>query len=200
MPEAPATLWAGELNPLGLSQGDIVTALPIGTTYVPITYMGRNSWPRQVDGVERKYLPQEDSLVEFPGDTSGLFLARGRILHSIVISHSCEIDNKPDRRGRVVVAPIASLAPLEEKVRDNILGGERRAFMPLRGIPNLGDYYADLRNTSYLDRKIIGDRMVSMNNDGVAYLQIHVIAFFSRLKPEHLADAIAAAGIEGENA
>jgi hypothetical protein len=199
MPESPASLWAEKLNPLGLSQGDIVTPLPIGTTHAPITFMGRNTWPRQVGGVERKYLPQEDALVEFPGDTSGLFLARGRVVHSIVISHSCEIDDKPDRRGRVVVAQIAALGPLEEKVRNNILVGERRAFMPLPDIPGLGDYYADLRNTSYLDRKIIGDRIVSMNDEGVMYLQMHVIAFFSRLKPEHLVDAIAAAGVDGDS-
>jgi len=54
--------------------------------------------------------------------------------------------------------------------------------MPLPGVPQLGDYYADLRCLMWLDRKIVDQnkRIASMSEEGVLRLQAQLIGFFTR--------------------
>jgi hypothetical protein len=181
--------WAERLNPKGLSQGDLVAAVPIGTAWFPVTYLGRDKWQRGKD----TYFPQRGSLETFKTDSTGLFIARGPVIRVLVVSHSCELDDKPDT-GRVLVAPVASLDGVPEQPRRLILDQRRRAFMPLPQVPNCGDMYADLRCVAYLDRKLIPDRNreCSMNEDGLLRFQVQLIAYFTRLDPDPIEDALKA--------
>ena len=188
--------WAAQLNSKGLTQGDIIAPVPIGTARVPVTFLGRDVWPRR----EKNYWPQTPELSPFHTDQTGLFIARGPVTHSLVVSHSYELDDKPDV-GRVLVAIIAPLDRVEDaEMRARILNQKRRAFMPLPGVPGMGDMYADLRCTTYVDRKLIPDshRVVSMSDAAIVRLRSQLIAYFTRLDPSRFAEAIKT-GLEEEN-
>lgn len=181
-----ATWWANELNPQGLSQGDVLSPFLIGPPAYPAVYLGRDTWakPKTSD----KYWPERKQLEPFRTDPTGLFIGRGRISSCIVVSHSCEIDDKPNV-DRVLVAPIAAIETISNPAsRAQILGEKRRAFLPLPGIPTMGDYYADLRAIASVDRRFIKDatRIASMSVDGLLRLQVQLIEYFSRISAPEL--------------
>jgi len=181
---------------LGLSQGDVVRDVPIGTAYPPITYLGRDTWPRKgKDGKTIEYRPQTKALEPFRTDDTGLYIARGKVTRALVVSHSCELDDKPDV-GRVLLAPAAPLSQITDQVaKARILEQKRRALLPLPELPELGDYYADLRCITYVDRKLVADsqREFSMSEEGVIRLRAQLIEFLTRLDTEKLKGDIAAA-------
>ncbi|SRR6266481_2100514 len=178
--------WLDDLNPKGLSQGDIVTQVLIGAADQPVKYLekvplekgAKKSWSESINFQPIKI------------DNRGLYIARGRLTHAIVVSHSCELDKS---QPHVLLAPIISLDSLsDEKARNNILSQKRRAFLALPEIPRLGTCYADFRTLSYAERKTISDinRMVSMSDEGTLRLRVQLLAFFSRITPEVLEAAI----------
>jgi hypothetical protein len=104
------------------------------------------------------------------------------MLHAIVLSHDCEID-KQTRNRRIIVAPISLLDAIDDNAqRQAIIEQQRIAFIPLPEIPGLGNYYADLRSLSYVDRDIVdaASRMASMNEGGVVRLRVQLASFFTR--------------------
>lgn len=180
--------WASSLNSKGLSQGDVIATVPICSPQHPITYLSRDT--RSIKG--RVFWPESEKLEPFKTDRTGLLISRGPLIQALVISHSCELDDKPDV-GKVLVAPIAVLderVPVER--RGDILAQKRRAFMPLPGIPDFGDCYADLRCICFLDRKFIPDshRQFSMTDDALLRLQAQLIAFFTRFDPTPMAESL----------
>ncbi len=169
--------WAPQLNPSGLSQGDILAPILIGTSASPAKFLGLGPFVKSGKtawGQIQAWKPDSSGL--------GVFVARGRLMHAIVVSHSCELDDKADTN-RVLIAPIARLDVLPEQSKVKIIAQERRAFLPLQGIPVLGDYYADLRCMTYVDRANIASdaRLASMTDDGVIRLQAQLVTFFARL-------------------
>jgi hypothetical protein len=157
---------------------------------VPRTYLSRDT--RTIKG--NIYWPQTPALDLYKTDHTGHFVARGNEYHVLVISHNCEIDDKPNV-SRVLVAPISSIDQVKDAgARERILMQKRRAFMPLESIPKLGTCYADLRCVVYVDRKLLPNetRLASMNDEGVVRLRAQLIAYFTRLNPEHLLETLRA--------
>lgn len=168
--------WLENLNPRGLSQGDVLDGILIGSPHAPITFVGLNT--RNVGGVT--HYPTTPKLAKFKTDESGLFIARGGLAHALVISHDCEVE-KPDNE-RVLIAPMRLLSTVvSEKHRANIMGLGNRSYMPLPGVPELGDCYADLRCIGFYNfKKIEINRAASMSVDAVVRLQQQLIAYFTR--------------------
>ena len=187
---AAGTWWAETLNPLGLSQGDILSPIPLGPTKYPPIFMGRDVFTKP--GTSKNYWPERAEIELFKKDNTGLFIARGRLSHSIVVSHSCEVENKPDI-DRALVAPIAPLDRISDPAsRARVINQERRAFLPLPAIPGLGDYYADLRVITAVDIEFVraANREASMSDDGLIRLKAQLIEFFTRIPRQELEDLI----------
>jgi hypothetical protein len=177
--------WATQLNPQGLSQGDIISAVPLGAALVPVTFLGRDTWPNR----GKDYWPQSPTFVPYKTDSTGLFIARGRVIRGLVVSHNCELDDKPDKT-RVLLAPVYPIDQVTDPTaRSRILNQERSALLPLPGLGGYGDHYADLRLIAHVDRKLIpnASREFSMNDDAVIRLRAQLIAFFTRIDMKKLA-------------
>ena len=160
--------WAEQLQGK-LSQGDIVADLPIFHATLPVRHLKKTTYKNNTSGwVESD-------------DPKGDFLATGKQSSAIVISHSCDLDK---RKGRVIVAPIASIASVPDEHRQKILEQKHYALMPLPDIPGIGTYFADLRSISVLHREIVESnrRIASMSEIATKRLQIQIIAFFTRLE------------------
>ena len=56
------------------------------------------------------------------------------------------------------------------------------AFLPLPDVPELGDYYADLRLIHPVDRRFLRDdsRLASMTDEATLRLQAQLVGFFTR--------------------
>jgi hypothetical protein len=159
-----------------LSQGDIVSALPLGSAFHPFA-------PVQKETGKQGSRVWIESNWNADNDGFGYFLARGRIVHALVISHSCKID-KSRRNQRLLLAPIATADRLDTNFRDQVFRGARYAFMPLPSVPTLGDCYADLGQISHVDRKFVDGctRIASMSAEGLLRLESQLFAFFTRRK------------------
>ena len=70
--------WAAQLNPLGLSQGDILSPIPVGPTQYPPVFLGHEPWQRP--GKSDLYFPQRKEIELYKKDQTGLFIARGRLV------------------------------------------------------------------------------------------------------------------------
>ena len=82
--------------------------------------------------------------------------------------------------------PWSNLDHPDPKYKDSVLNQEQRSLVPLTNVPSLdGDFYADLRAITFLDRRIVGTgnaiRIASMSVDGLVRLQHQVVDFFIRL-------------------
>lgn len=157
-----------------LSQGDVVTGIPFAALAYPPTHVhkqvvkgGLAAW---VETPEEQRKP------------AGYFVAKGkRSALVLVLSHSCELD-KNERKGRVVVCEASPADRLQGEARDVVFAQRRRSLMPLPGVPELGDYYADLRTIQTVDRRIVetGTRASSMTDEARLRLQTQIAAFFAR--------------------
>jgi hypothetical protein len=92
--------------------------------------------------------------------------------------------DKPSKKQLVLVAPIASAAGLDGGQRREVFARRRYAFMPLPGVPRIGDAYADLRLITPLERAYIDEqeRVASMNDEGVQVLRESLVAFLTRME------------------
>lgn len=141
--------------------------------------------------------PERDKLEPFKTDATGLYIARGRIIRVLVVSHSCEIEKRDD--ARVLVAMTAPLANVQDPAkRAKILEQKRRAFMPLPAVPNAGDLYADLRMIAYAEQSLLSDRKFSMTEDGVVRLRAQLIEYFTRMPVSDEMKGAIAAGLAAE--
>jgi len=135
-------LWADQLDPLGLSQGDLVEDI-VFANVAELMVVHRST----ISKSKPAWLPQE----QWKGDAQGMchVIAKARKAPGLVLSHSCEID-KPHRKIRVFMAPVVSIDSItDESLRASIMEQKREAFFPLAGVPGRGDFYADLRWAKY---------------------------------------------------
>lgn len=169
--------WAPHLRS-ELSQGDVLSPVLIGAAQSPITYLKKGSV--QKGGVQpwihsQTFTPDSDGL--------GNFLGRGRVNHALIVSHDCEID-KPRRESRILIVPVSPLTSLTDAVhRQKVAEQKSFSLIPLPGVPNLGDCYADFRLLMWAHKKLIedaGKRVASMTDDAVIRLQAQLIGFFTR--------------------
>jgi len=186
-------LWLQALNARGLSQGDILKDVPIGATRVPLTFV---SHAVHLDRRQKNIWTQYDALQPIaPDDPSGHWLAKGRIMHALVLTHNCDLDDIKDSE-RLLVAPISHISRVtsSDVDRQRIMQGARATYVPLRDVPGIGDCYADLRSICPLDRHLFsnGSRICSMTDDAVLILRAQLIIHFTGLEPEHLAEAMKA--------
>ncbi len=193
--------WAPALNPKGLSQGDLISGLLVGTVYgpadgPPVVFLGRNKTHPKGKGV---HWPQRDALDPFSSDSTGLYIARGKIVRALVVSHSCELEKKDN--ARVLVAMTGLLSTVQDPAKQAaILEQRRRAFMPLPDVPGAGDHYADLRTIAYVERKQIPDssREQSMTEEAVVRLRAQLIEYFTRMPVDDGMKELIARGLADE--
>jgi len=162
--------WMDNLNPNGLSQGDIVADIPFGISVFPPSALSKQS------GKGGTQIWQQCKL-----ENADHFLFKGQRTNAIVVSHSCDLDKK-EVKARVLVAPIRRLETLTEEARELVLMQKRISLMPLPAIPTLDSHYADLRLITPIDRQFLTDvsRIASMTDSGVERLQAQLAAFFLR--------------------
>jgi len=93
----PESWWASILQ-AKISQGDVFRELVWGGSPPSVSYLkkisqaGKRAW-------------QESDTFEADNDGLGFFLARGRIVPCIVLSHDCTIEND-NERAKIVIAPM----------------------------------------------------------------------------------------------
>lgn len=118
------------------------------------------------------WVPQKDGRAHF--------LASGRKLNAIVLSHDCEID----KNKRVLVAPVLPITMIDDAHRDFVRNRKRYPFMPVSEMKNiLPESYIDLRGICFLERELIdhASRLSSMSETGLEDLRIQLIAFITRI-------------------
>ncbi len=164
--------WAEQLQDK-LSQGDVIADLPVFQATQPVKHLKKTTHKNNVAGWAESDVPV------FDGEKKGYFLATGKLVPAIVISHSCELDKG---KGRVIVAPIAPISSVSEDQQHKILGQKHFALMPLPEIPEIGTSYADLRSISALHRDIVDSarRVASMSDVATERLIAQIVAFFAR--------------------
>ncbi|MGB8295479.1 MAG: hypothetical protein WCG85_08635 [Polyangia bacterium] len=171
---ADASWWLSPTEEPRLSQGDVITQAAFVSALRPPTYLVQSS----IKG--HGLLWVEDSKCK--EDKSGFFrcLGRGRIAAALVLTHSCQLD-KPERGGKVVLAPVRSASHLSDN-RDDVMAGSKIAFAPLPEVPELGDCYADLRAMMSLDRETVDTyvRLAAMNERPRMALHERLAGFFTR--------------------
>jgi hypothetical protein len=120
-----------------------------------------------------------------PETSDGHFLARGGTAHTIVLSHSCDLD-KPKDGAAVLVAPVFKIDTLPPEHRGPVLEQRTISMLALPELPEVGDAYVDLRSPRPIPRELAGPqaRLVSMSDTGLIRLQAQLMEFFLRLKPE----------------
>lgn len=159
----------------GLSQGDIIAGVAFAIVVNPLTPLVKDS-----DGKRAVWAPS----TEWKPDNNGRghALSAGKMGAGVVVSHSCELD-KEKARGRVLLAPVPSLTNLPEEHRPVVLAQQKRSAMPLPGVPNLGDCYADLHNIMSFDRRVLDSctRLASMTEAARRRLMLQLIEFFVRV-------------------
>jgi hypothetical protein len=166
--------WAAALEER-LSQGDVFASLPFSALVYPRQPLTKEAskWNPEF------YLPKEPDPA--PQDGFFFFLGKGEMLPGIIVSHSCELD-KDEKKGRVLVAPLRSIANIQSQHVQNVMTFRRKSSFPLPGIPKLGDYYADLRQVQNLDRRYLGlnQRLASMTPEAMDRFGLHVAGFVYR--------------------
>lgn|GEM_PF-1724246 len=179
--------WWLERPGVGLSQGDVVDVLGIGTPVHPREPLQRKTFP----GGAMAWSVVRD---EEATDANGMLhmLAKGRLHNAIAISHSCDID-KGERKGRILVCPISDAALLSETARQAVFAQLRRSLFPLPAVPGLGDRYTDLRLIQPFDKKALEDRprLASMTQAATQRLQLQLMGFLARYDEWPAPDAAA---------
>jgi hypothetical protein len=182
-------LWADQLNPQGLSQGDILVDVPVGSTKVPLTYLASSGY---TDKRQRTVWTQYDDLQPMANEPSGHWIMKGRVTRALVVTHSCDLDDVQDSE-RILVAPVWEATQVSDpEHRQRIVQGRRATFVGLPGVPGVGDCYADLRSICPLDRHLFSaaQRHCSMTDDAVLQFQAHIALYFTRIEPQYMAKAL----------
>ena len=149
---------------------------------MPTTFLKARSFKGDVPGWGISPEPCVDK------DGRTLVLASAGVRAGIVVTHSCELDKddgKPSRR-RVLIAPIARIDTVPEEHQVQILSQANKALLPLPGLPELGDCYADFRIIFPVLREKVDSsrRLASMTPEAELRLQAQLVAFFVRRIPE----------------
>ncbi len=166
--------WSDQIDPDGLSQGDIVDELVFANVY-PLT------------PVERKSVHGHSGWVVLPNwptkaDHTCHVAAIARKGLGLILSHSCDIDKK-NKKSRIFTAPLAPLSDLTGDQQIAVLEQLRVSLFPLLGTRR-GDLYADLRLAVALDQRLFEERnrIASMTEEGRKRLQVQLVKLFTRLE------------------
>jgi hypothetical protein len=109
-------LWAKTLNPLGISQGDVLKDVPTGSTKIPLTFLARESY--QPKGQPRILYTKYDQLQEYTNEPGiGNFIAKGRVSFALVVTHDCDLDDVDDTE-RIIVAPVFHISRITSSEAD----------------------------------------------------------------------------------
>jgi hypothetical protein len=194
-------LWLPALNPVGLSQGDILRDIPLGGTLVPLTFLSKEPFTTEQ---QRVVYTKYDQLQPYPQEQDvGHWVAKGRVSFAVVVTHSCDLDDIEDTE-RIVVAPVFKISRVtsSEADRARIMNGGRATYAPLPNVPNLGDCYAELRSMYCVDRSLFTaeHRLCSMTDEAVWIFRAQLIDYFTRLEQKHVLAAMQAQMFEEEEA
>lgn len=171
-----ASWWRTELNPQGLSQGDVIRLLISGSAVMPLRPLRSRPLPKGKSG-------WEELTAWSPGNNEvGHYVAAGKMLPCLVISHSCDME-KPKDTARVLIAPMRPLSVFNPEERELVLQRSRANLVPLSEIPGWEDSCADLRCISYVDRQMVSvsERVVSMTQEATKIFQAQLVFFFTRI-------------------
>ena len=169
--------WRTELNPQGLSQGDVIQLLTSGSVAVPVRALRSRQLPKGKPG-------WEELTGWSPGNNGvGFYLATGKLLPCLVVSHSCDLE-KPKDTARVLIAPMRPLTAFIPEERELVLQRSRANLVPLSEIPGWEDSCADLRCISYVDRWLVdaSERVASMTEEATKIFQAQLVLFFTRIQ------------------
>lgn len=166
--------WLGALDD-SLSQGDVVRPVPLPVAAFEMQTLQSTVFKGNRPGYVVEASPKADHNDIFT------ILARGPVGPVVVLSHSCELD-KEQKKGRVIVTHVRTASKLAPDGWARVVQRERLALIPLPGVPELGDCYADLREMTTVDRRFLAlnTRLASMGPSLLAVLQQHVAGYFSR--------------------
>jgi len=169
--------WWAETLQNDLTQGDIVSAFPIALLPKPLKYLKKMSTLGQG---KTGWLEVSDPFLDENDQT--YYLAKGRVIQGIIVSHSCDIDKNARR---ILVAPIAKIESLQENHREAVVNQTNIRLMALPNVPGLGDAYADLRSITAVPAELIHElkRNASMTDQALLLLQTRLIEFFTRKQP-----------------
>lgn len=166
-----------------ISQGDLLDGAWIGTSASP--RVGLKKAPTKSKGG----VSWDESVWTSDANNLGHFLARGRKVHALVLSQSCEIDKKGGVLP-VLLAPIFPLSVIQsEEIRQKTRMGERFAFLyldPIEGV--IEESYVDLRAITYVPRAVVDQctRKASAGVDGTDRLSAQLVAFFTRISMDSI--------------
>nr|WP_311527975.1 hypothetical protein [uncultured Ralstonia sp.] len=171
--------WWAEAVQTALSQGDIVTGLPLFSVLAPVPFLTKKS----IKGGQEAWIQTEAPATTTTTPISAL--ANGKMSAAIVLSHSCELDKK--RNGaRVLMAPVKPLGELglSEEAAAQVLQQQVFALFPLPDVPGIGTVVADLRSTTSVPRAIVDDgtRIASMTTAALRRLAAQLVGFYLRLE------------------
>lgn len=178
--------WWAETPENSLSQGDVITGVPVAVVLHPRTQLSKQA----VKGFPEAWIPSAEWKPQ--NNDVGHLLGRGRVIPVIVITESCQLD-KSETKGRVVVAPVYPMSGLRADEADIVIAQKRRSKMPLPDVPgNVGPSYADLRMATAVDQQFLPltQRVAQLSKDGVARLQIQLIAFFTGIDAQGIHAAL----------
>src|SRR5580692_7971114 len=142
--------WQPELDPR-LSQGDVVCDLLSVVAVFPMQAVQ----PSTLKGGLNGWVPSGGA-----PDSEGMLhvISRGRLLPSLVLSHSCDLDKSLDKnkpKVRVMMAQMMPASNLSQEDYANVFRSQVRSKIPLPDVPVLGDCYADLRLMQPVDGRFI---------------------------------------------
>jgi hypothetical protein len=165
-------VWAEQLDPAGLSQGDLVDGL-IFTNVHPVTAVERSSLKGASGWLNQPKLKTD-------GDGKCNVVCAARLGAGLILSHSCDID-KGQKKSRILAAPVLPITNLPDAEQASILSQRRIAHFPLAGTPR-GDLYADLRLATAFDPRVLDEknRFASMTDEGREMLHARLVMLFTR--------------------
>jgi hypothetical protein len=161
-----------------LSQGDIFYGLPFCTPVLPVVHLSLG----QGKGGKAIWTPTAAPGSTRP-DQKNHALVAYRLGYGIIVSHDCAID-KPNRTGRILFAPVASIAVLDTLTQDAVRRQAHLSAMYLPDLAEVGEAYADLRLITPFPRDIIAElkQVASLSDAARRRLHQAIVAFFVRLE------------------
>ena len=184
--------WEPRIAPK-LSQGDIVLELASGHLTFPETYLRKEV----IKGNREAWIPSAYAASKNKDGVVHL-LAKGRIRPTLIVSYDCDIDKQETQRTpRILVAPVLSANTLSPEFWEAVMTQRRRSLLPLPGIPQLEDCYADLRQITHVDKHGVdsAQRIASMSMAGLSRFRVQLIGFLTRI---NIASALTTTREDGE--
>lgn len=160
--------WSSTLCDV-LEQGDLLRAKIIGSTEVPPVFLkefsakgGKRAWEK-TEKINQHYL------------------ANGKEISLLVLSHGCAID-KQNGRVAIIVAPVIPISTVPPEHQENIRNARSSAFFPLPKSNVMEESYADFRQITFLKRNYLieeEDRLLSLTDEARLSLITHLVTYFT---------------------